>query len=58
VYLDMVLLLGTRSTRSPGEQASLAVGAVTGSFLFFFSLGYGATHLRPIFSTPSSWRVL
>ncbi|NNH56537.1 amino acid transporter [Rhizobium laguerreae] len=58
VYLDTVVLLGTISTRYPGEQASFAAGAATGSFLFFFSLGYGATRLRPIFSKPSSWRVL
>lgn len=58
VYLDTVVLLGTISTRYPGEQASFAAGAVTGSFLFFFSLGYGATWLRPIFSKPSSWRML
>ncbi|TLX14552.1 LysE/ArgO family amino acid transporter [Rhizobium sp. MHM7A] len=58
VYLDTVVLLGTISTRYPGEQASFALGAVTGSFLFFFSLGYGATWLRPIFSKPSSWRML
>ncbi|MBY3234138.1 amino acid transporter [Rhizobium laguerreae] len=58
VYLDTVVLLGTISTRYPGKQASFAAGAVTGSFLFFFSLGYGAKQLRPIFSKPSSWRML
>ncbi|PDV88950.1 amino acid transporter [Rhizobium sp. H4] len=58
VYLDTVVLLGTISTRYPGQQASFAAGAVTGSFLFFFSLGYGATWLRPIFSKPSAWRML
>jgi L-lysine exporter family protein LysE/ArgO len=58
VYLDTVVLLGTISTRYPGQQASFAAGAVTGSFLFFFSLGYGAKRLRPIFSKPSSWRML
>ncbi|WP_064691942.1 LysE/ArgO family amino acid transporter [Rhizobium aegyptiacum] len=58
VYLDTVVLLGTISTRYPGQQASFAAGAVTGSFLFFFSLGYGATWLRPIFAKPSSWRML
>jgi L-lysine exporter family protein LysE/ArgO len=58
VYLDTVVLLGTISTRYPGQQTSFAAGAVTGSFLFFFSLGYGATWLRPIFSKPSSWRML
>jgi L-lysine exporter family protein LysE/ArgO len=58
VYLDTVVLLGTISTRYPGQQVSFAAGAVTGSFLFFFSLGYGAMWLRPIFSKPSSWRML
>lgn len=58
VYLDTVVLLGTISTRYPGQQASFAAGAVTGSFLFFFCLGYGATRLRPIFAKPSSWRML
>ena len=58
VYLDTVVLLGTISTRYPGQQTSFAAGAVTCSFLFFFSLGYGATWLRPIFSKPSSWRML
>ena len=58
VYLDTVVLLGTISTRFSGREASFAMGAMTGSFLFFFSLGYGATRLRPIFASPSSWRVL
>ncbi|MBX5100431.1 amino acid transporter [Rhizobium lentis] len=58
VYLDTVVLLGTISTRYPGQQASFAAGAVSGSFLFFFSLGYGATWLRPVFSKASSWRML
>lgn len=58
VYLDTVVLLGTISTRFPGGEVSFTTGAVTASFLFFFSLGYGATWLRPIFSKPSSWRVL
>ncbi|NVP56993.1 LysE/ArgO family amino acid transporter [Mycoplana rhizolycopersici] len=58
VYLDTVVLLGTISTRFPGLEASFAAGAVTASFLFFFSLGYGATKLRPIFANPAAWRVL
>lgn len=58
VYLDTVVLLGTISTRYPGQQTSFAAGAMTGSFLFFFALGYGATWLRPIFSKPASWRML
>jgi L-lysine exporter family protein LysE/ArgO len=58
VYLDTVMLLGAISTRFPGEEASFALGAMTASFLFFFSLGYGAKWLRPIFTSPTSWRVL
>jgi L-lysine exporter family protein LysE/ArgO len=58
VYLDTVVLLGTISTRFPGEEVSFAAGGVTGSFLFFFSLGYGARLLRPVFASPKAWRWL
>jgi len=58
VYLDTVVLLGTVSTQFPGQQFSFAAGATTGSFLFFFALGYGAKRLRPVFAKPSSWRML
>ena len=58
VYLDTVVLLGTISTQFPGHKTVFASGAVTGSFLFFFALGYGARWLRPLFATPAAWRVL
>jgi L-lysine exporter family protein LysE/ArgO len=58
VYLDTVMFLGTISTRFAGQQAAFAAGAVTGSFVFFFALGYGATRLRPIFARPRAWRIL
>lgn len=58
VYLDTVVLLGTISTRFVGETGSFAAGAVSGSFLFFFSLGYGSAWLRPTFAKPSAWRIL
>ena len=48
-----VSLVCSRSTR---EQ--FAAGAVTGSFLFFFALGFGAALLRPIFANPVAWRIL
>jgi len=57
VYLDTVLL-GSIAAQFPGRQVSFAVGVTTGSFLFFFSLGYGASWLRPIFATPAAWRML
>ena len=58
VYLDTVVLLGTVSTRFPGAATSFAAGAVAGSVLFFFALGYGAAWLRPVFAKPSAWRAL
>ncbi|MCR4264744.1 LysE/ArgO family amino acid transporter [Nitratireductor sp. ZSWI3] len=58
VYLDTVVLLGTISTQFAGNRASFAVGAILGSFAFFFALGYGAARLRPLFERPLAWRVL
>lgn len=58
VYLDTVVLLGTISTQFTGRQGSFAVGAVLGSFVFFFALGYGAIKLRPVFERPTAWRIL
>ena len=58
VYLDTVVLLGTVSTRFPGQQAAFAAGAMSASLLFFFALGYAARWLRPVFARPSAWRLL
>ena len=58
VYLDTVVLLGSVSTGFPGAEVSFAAGAIAGSFLFFFALGYGAAWLRPVFARPSAWRLL
>lgn len=58
VYLDTVLLLGTVSTRFPGSETAFALGAVSASFIFFFSLGHGASLLRPFFAKPRAWRIL
>ena len=58
VYLDTVVLLGSVSTQYAGNKAAFGVGAGTASFLFFFSLGYGARLLRPLFARPGAWRGL
>lgn len=58
VYLDTVLLLGSIANQYPGEQEYFALGAISGSFCFFFALGYGARFLRPIFARPIAWKVL
>lgn len=58
VYLDTVVLLGSASTQHSEHRVAFASGAVTASFLLFFSLGYGARLLQPIFLKPISWKVL
>ncbi|WP_120502060.1 LysE/ArgO family amino acid transporter [Roseovarius sp. EL26] len=57
VYLDTVVLLGSISAQY-ADKLSFAMGAMTASFVFFFSLGYGARILDPLFRKPSAWRVL
>lgn len=57
VYLDTVILLGAISARF-ADKTGFAAGAMTGSFLFFFSLGYGARWLAPVFARPRAWQVL
>jgi len=58
VYLDTLVLLGSISTQYGSHRAAFGAGAGTASFLFFFSLGYGAMLLRPLFARPGAWRVL
>jgi len=58
VYLDTVVLLGTISTQFTSSLGSFAFGAILGSFVFFFALGYGAIKLRPVFERPTAWRIL
>lgn len=58
VYLDTVVLLGSISSQFEGQQVEFASGATSASFVFFFSLGYGARLLRGIFEKPRAWQVL
>ena len=59
VYLDTVIFLGSVGNQQ-GESARWwwAAGAIAASFLWFFSLGFGARLLRPLFARPGAWRVL
>lgn len=57
VYLDTVVLLGSISAQYEAKPA-FAIGAISASFVFFFSLGYGARLLRPMFTSPRAWQVL
>ncbi|MCG2573528.1 MULTISPECIES: LysE/ArgO family amino acid transporter [Acinetobacter] len=58
VYLDTVLLLGSISSQFTHQLEWFACGAILSSWLFFFSLGYGARLLQPIFNRPVSWKIL
>ncbi len=57
VYLDTLVLLGAVSAQYDPSLA-FGTGAVLASFVFFFSLGYGARLLSPILSRPGAWRIL
>ncbi len=58
VYLDTVVLLGSVSTQFSERLIWFASGAMLSSFVFFFSLGYGARLLRPVFAQARAWRIL
>ena len=59
VYLDTMVLIGSISQQFSGYyRIAFALGACLASFVFFFSLAYGAKLLVPIMNRPSSWRIL
>ena len=59
VYVDTLLLIGGASSRYMGnEKLAFGIGAATASFVFFFSLGYGAKLMSPVLNNPSSWKVI
>ncbi len=57
VYLDTVVLIGSISAQYD-DRIGFALGAMSSSFVFFFSLGYGARVLSPVFARPRAWQVL
>jgi L-lysine exporter family protein LysE/ArgO len=60
VYLDTLGLIGAVSTQYTDSNQLWAFGvlAVSASFVFFFSLGYGARLLAPYMKSARTWRVL
>lgn len=59
VYLDTFILIGGISASYEGSlKLAFTIGAMIASFVWFFSLGYGARLLAPFFEKPNSWRVL
>ena len=58
VYLDTVVLIGSLSAQFEGREWVFGAGAMSGSVLFFTTLGYGARLLAPVFERPMAWRIL
>ena len=59
VYLDTVVLIGSVSQQFPGNnKLAYVLGASLASFVFFFSLAYGAKFLSPIMQRLIAWRLL
>ena len=59
VYLDTVVLIGAVSQQFPDKtKLAYALGAALASFVFFFTLAYGAKFLSPVMQRPIAWRLL
>ncbi|HQS83620.1 MAG: amino acid transporter [Alphaproteobacteria bacterium 16-39-46] len=59
LYLDTVVLLGSISAQfQENSRLFFALGAILASFLWFFSLSYGARFLAPLFRKPMAWKIL
>ncbi|MCR9126724.1 MAG: LysE/ArgO family amino acid transporter [Rhodobacteraceae bacterium] len=57
VYIDTVLLIGSIAAQYD-SRIGFGAGACLASFVFFFSLGYGARLLAPLLARPRAWQVL
>ncbi|WP_322976898.1 LysE/ArgO family amino acid transporter [Acinetobacter pittii] len=57
VYLDTIVLIGSVATQLE-DKVSFALGSIFASWVFFFSLGYGARLLKPLFTNPKAWKIL
>lgn len=59
VYLDTMVLVGSLSTRYPGDlRWVFGAGACLASVTWFCCLGFGARLLQPVFRNPNAWRIL
>lgn len=59
VYLDTTVLLGSASLQYQGdEKMAFAIGAISSSFVFFYSLGFGARRLAPLLKTKKTWKFI
>ena len=58
-YLDTVLLIGGIGANIAQDlKVYFLLGAILGSSVWFFTLGFGARVLIPLFKKPITWKVL
>ena len=58
-YLDTVLLIGGIGANVQNEfKIYFLLGAASASAIWFFSLGFGARFLIPVFKKPITWKIL
>ena len=58
VYLDTVIFIGGIANQFGDQKWFFVIGAVTASFIWFFSLGFGASKASVLMSKPAFWKVL
>lgn len=59
VYIDTVVLLGSLAGQfRDTDRLLFGAGAVSASFVWFFSLSIGAGLLAPLFRRQAAWRIL
>ena len=58
-YLDTILLIGGIGANIQNDlKIYFLLGAVSASTIWFFSLGFGASLLIPLFKKPVTWKIL
>lgn len=59
VYLDTVVMVGSISGQYSGDgRYAFGFGAISASFLWFYTLGLGGQALAPLFRRRQTWRIL
>ena len=59
VYFDTLLIIGGASNGFEGQdRLAFGIGAAIASFVFFFSLGYGAKSLSGVLNRPEAWKLI
>jgi len=58
-YLDTVILIGSIAAHYVGgERITFWLGTISASFVWFFTLGFGAALLIPLFKKSITWKIL